>query len=158
MAKSSKSVSTYQNRVDASRNYKLDSFGVNSLQNFVQKAIAGKFNKVTADCSTNKVESANNVREIAKVRGMKTEDFNFDIFLKNYSRLTGWKLTEKKGKKIVDKTLFSLGTYLNVCEKFFLEQSVLRTVQIEEKTEKSESPKLTRSQISKIASVNKKVA
>lgn len=129
-----KNTSTYKNRIEASKNYKLDSFGVNSLQTFVQKAIAGKFNKVTADCSINKVESANNIREIVKTRGMKPDDFNFDIFLKNYTRLTGWKLTEKRGKKTVDKTLFSLNTYLNVCEKYFIEQAT-KVVIIEDKKE-----------------------
>lgn len=149
-----KNNSTYSNRIEASKNYKLDSFSVNSLQNFCINAVNGKYKKVTPEVSENKVNAANNVREIAKVNNMTVESFKFDNFLKNYERLTSWKLTEKKGKKVVDKTVFSLNTYLNVCEKYHREQTNRVVIQ-ENKPE--EAKKLTRSQSAKIAQLSKQL-
>ena len=149
-----KKVSTYSNRIEASRNYKLDSFSVNSLQNFCINAVNGKYIKVTPEVSENKVSAAENVRELAKANEMTVESFKFDIFLKNYERLTSWKLTERRGKKVVEKTVFSLNTYLNVCEKFHKEQTNKVVIQ-ESKPE--EDKKLTRSQIGKIAQLSKKL-
>lgn len=155
MKNNKKSVSTYQNRVEASRNYKLDSFSVNSLQNFCINAISGKYTKVTAEVSENKVNAAENVREIATVNNMTVESFRFDNFLKNYERLTVWKLTEKKGKKTVDKTVFSLNTYLNVCEKFHKEQTAKVIIQESKPESKPETDnQMTKSQKAKITYLN----
>lgn len=157
MTKKAKNASTYQNRIEASKNYKLDSFSVNSLQNFCVNAISGKYTKVTAEVSENKVNAANNVRDLAKVNGMTVESFRFDNFLKNYERLTSWKLTEKKGKKTVDKTVFSLNTYLSVCEKFHKEITAKVIIQENKPDDKTKENKLTRSQSSKIAQLSKQL-
>ena len=160
MAKKVKNASTYQNRIEASKNYKLDSFSVNSLQNFCINAISGKYKKVTPEVSENKVNAANEVRTLANINGMNSDSFKFDNFLKNYERLTNWSLNEKKGKKVVPKTTFSLNTYLNVCEKYHKEITAKVIIQEskpetkpEEQTENSDN-QMTKSQKAKITYLN----
>jgi hypothetical protein len=157
MSKSKNSVSTYNMKLDASRNYKTDSFSVNSLQNFCINAISGKYTRVTNEVSENKVESANEVRKLSKISGMTIESFKFDIFLKNCERLSRSKLTYKSGKKTKEKQFFSLLTYLDVCEKYHLEQTSKVVIQETKPETKPETIKLNRSQSGKLAQLTKKL-
>lgn len=146
--KNKNSVSVHSLLLSANDNYKKNSFSVNSLQNFCTGALSGKFAKVSDNCSAEKVQAANDIRGIAKETGMKTENFQFSVFLENYEKITGYKSVDKKG----NNKLFSLFSYVKVCRKVY-ELSKTKPVIISENKE----TKLTRSQTAKIANLSKQL-